>query len=704
MTLFLRTLLLFFVFPNLVTTKMIPEQKIQLVFSPQEPLVPLPVVQDCFISSLLIHGGPQLNYSTSVTPITVNADPSSINRTVFSQSLTQLGKPVDRTENIRHMRCYVAIFSAPTEIYTFVGPGRASKAEKRLGILYPDVWLLLIDLNPHTNSFYGEVLHGDALTLIRDKAIQVPELFLLAQGGDNGPKSCWKLWPYSGSGGVLLPLPKIDCDLNSLVKLQRKSVGGYDMKWRYSNTPGDKYGRSSYSPPFCPFTLESNVKCSLSEGERTFKVIIDSFNMSFLENQMFRLYPTPVFSFGRIWRRRHPFDLEVTGYTADFCFITSDNVIAVQDRGLNSITGAFQMELWIILVPTTFSIALALSMLHGKTFYRYLITNMYAVVGALLEQYVSPGKVGCKIRNKTLKIIMLTWMIGSIVLSNCFRGKAKSSAILQKKYGTNWTNLLQLSDFGLTFGYDPQPGRKCSLTDKWLNDYKTLNKARNLTVSFPRLRSLLKYTGDLDLERRATFALVDELINLEAAIDSTTTNKTRTWLQERATKLRPLVQRADLICGTSIDTVIGKDLTKPRTAFVTTKESFEKDWSAFQSFMAKPKNKYKFVHSCAAEDATLRAFQGYYITGRLTGVNGDLVLKRMRGLMSSGIYGLWKKWDKLRLMFKASSISTKQNAVPLSLADSDIQQMLDLLLFGVFIALIVFLIEIPLSSLVNYRQ
>ena len=156
-----------------------------------------------------------------------------------------------------------------------------------------------------------------------------------------------------------------------------------------------------------------------------------------------------------------------------------------------------------------------------------------------------------------------------------------------------------------------------------------------------------------------------------------------------------------MFCEDSLGERIKTELSKPRTAFIpAAKELFLKDWSIFQTLMAESNQEVRFAHNCAVEDGTLRTFQGFYLTGRLAGFNRELVLKRMRQLLSSGIHSQWKKWDSYRLAFNLSKPTTQQNAVPVSLTGSDVRMWFFLLCFCSFVASLVFGLEFLSKSVI----
>ena len=682
-------LLTILMFRLIINQKSLAEEN-QLKVSPGEKSFRVPAI-NCFSNFLLLHGGPDLTYAAVLAPITVNSGACNNTRTYLSKRLAKLGKSLDWTEKIRHIYCYIGIVSAPLEIYT--SPETAElPAEDRFGFLQPDSWILLAYSGPTDPSLMTQVLDGVIFTLVREKAIQDPAIHFLAVNRHTGLNSCWML-----HAAEFVTAFKEECShVDAFMTPRREQKQGYDMKWGYSTTPGYVYGRAGRGLPFCPFTLKNNENyCSLSEAERTFKVVVESFNMSIRAVKGRKAYPIPTISFGRIWRRRHPFDIEMTGYAADVCFITSDSVTLAYDSNLFKLVGAFQTELWIVVMATLVLLSLAISFSEGHTFYGLIIPNFCTITGLLLDQYTSLARVERTAYIKVTKLILLTWTIASIVLNSSFKGCVKSNSIVPNRYGTNWTNLLQLQGFKLIFGYNLIGGANCTSMDDWLRTVKTL---RGRDLSFSELLQAFRVGALIvsNFERRATFSLLDELGNLETSLHSGIRYEAgyEKWLHERAKILRILTERADVVCETSLERRIKSDLWQPRTAFITTKELFLMDWQKFEDFTARSKLGVKFAHSCAVEDGSLRAFQGFYITGRLTGSEGELVLKRMRGLVSSGIYSEWKKWDTYRLALNQAKPVTQKNAVPLSLTGSDVHIWFVVLCFTSFAAISMFGLEL----------
>ena len=298
----------------------------------------------------------------------------------------------------------------------------------------------------------------------------------------------------------------------------------------------------------------------------------------------------------------------------------------------------------------------------------------------------------------------MAWLVASLIINNGYKGIAKSNYMLQTKYTTNWTNLLQLSEFKLYFAHGEGALVNCSGIQTWLQgDVKVKFKGSGLKHDWlTHIRSSFYALLGVDVETRATFALVNELENLEKASGTEFQYQIEytKWLTERTDKLKQMRKNADVICVSSLEDAMGDRLAKPRSAFVTPAEYQSGDWLRFLNVMrlSKRKKRVKFATNFAVEDTTLRAYQGYYVTGRLSMQHREVVLKRIRMVMGSGIHSLWKRWDRMRQLFHLPKVNG-HTVVALSFDNSDIHLLFTV--FGVFLssALTALLCELALCRL-----
>ncbi|CAG7829153.1 unnamed protein product, partial [Allacma fusca] len=106
-------------------------------------------------------------------------------------------------------------------------------------------------------------------------------------------------------------------------------------------------------------------------------------------------------------------------------------------------------------------------------------------------------------------------------------------------------------------------------------------------------------------------------------------------------------RRTFLKCQNSIPELLAKG-PEEKHAFVTTVEDFDYNWDLINTEMGKHSNeKIRLGHNLKVEDGFLGGFDGFSISSGLDKYH-HWVPDRMKQILSSGIYKLWEKWNKIR--------------------------------------------------------
>ena len=79
---------------------------------------------------------------------------------------------------------------------------------------------------------------------------------------------------------------------------------------------------------------------------------------------------------------------------------------------------------------------------------------------------------------------------------------------------------------------------------------------------------------------------------------------------------------------------------------------------------------------------------GFQLTSGFNEYVGNAVHQRGEMLMESGIFWLWKKWEKLGRVFNSRKMPSGKTFVELSFRNSDLHLTFGVYLVGVFIALL----------------
>ena len=152
----------------------------------------------------------------------------------------------------------------------------------------------------------------------------------------------------------------------------------------------------------------------------------------------------------------------------------------------------------------------------------------------------------------------------------------------------------------------------------------------------------------------------------------------RTFKSFRRQFLAFLVLLLDM---SELRSVIRTTLSYPGTVFVSPMPCFDSDWEYFREAMRQ--EGLKFARRFDPEDKTLDHVVKYSFTGGLHSRHEKHVPQRLKSLVSSGVFGLWIKWKRLRLEFGCSNrggeTSTPADYMALSMEKSDLYLVFNLL-------------------------
>ena len=85
------------------------------------------------------------------------------------------------------------------------------------------------------------------------------------------------------------------------------------------------------------------------------------------------------------------------------------------------------------------------------------------------------------------------------------------------------------------------------------------------------------------------------------------------------------------------------------SVFVVKSSEFKYFWRIFKRQMREvPGGRLKFAHNYEVHDNSLETSYGYWIKAGLDRTRPDVQRHRMNGLLQSGIFGLWVKWENIR--------------------------------------------------------
>ena len=157
------------------------------------------------------------------------------------------------------------------------------------------------------------------------------------------------------------------------------------------------------------------------------------------------------------------------------------------------------------------------------------------------------------------------------------------------------------------------------------------------------------------------------------------------WVTRQGTLLENMASRSRVRSFSPMRNVIRDEMLQPRTAFASPAATFDTNWKTFEE-ESRGLNVH-FVHSEHDEDFGSSMF-GYHLTSGFNEYVGNGVHRRGEMLMESGIFGLWKRWEKIPHDFRNQNAPSGKTFVELSFGNSDVHLVFVVYLMGIFVAVL----------------
>ncbi|CAG7728189.1 unnamed protein product [Allacma fusca] len=242
---------------------------------------------------------------------------------------------------------------------------------------------------------------------------------------------------------------------------------------------------------------------------------------------------------------------------------------------------------------------------------------------------------------RSFRIVLITWSLAGIIITNGYKGMVKSNTALSFPYESNYKILSELHDFTL---YVP-------LEDRIHPDFvETYGGERRISYfnitniyTSDNLTTTLDYVYDINYESNLVlynyWRALSESIRHELFSEPYNNEKVQLFLRSRE-------RLSKLYCFQANDTklAIERFLVEPNTAFITTQKSLPYYWKIFRSFMQKTGTTLRFAHNGKIPDSTLlnlTSTSGFFVTHKI-GHYENIALRKLKVLFSSGIYSYWE--------------------------------------------------------------
>ena len=346
-----------------------------------------------------------------------------------------------------------------------------------------------------------------------------------------------------------------------------------------------------------------------------------------------------------------------------FGFITSDNVYQASS-GLNSfpLMQPFGRHVWIaIAIASIAVVVVSFIAIHVSAHHVSLEAAsswLFSVTMVLFSQVRMPairknsvGHFCSRVDsiNWKLKLLWAAWLLSVALLASSYSAVFNSNYILEPIYTRDWSlGLGGLENFTFILAFDDPSvdGAEDGLSG--MDCYRTYK----MVLSPDARDSCFFFYEYIDMKNRESGGILYNNYHeprhiLEGQIQLWPLNKLRK--------------------------IIGSSLMAPKPVFVSPSQYLDSDWELFRVQMRAHKA-LKFATHFDQEDTSLMSIRSYGFTRGLHWSHNKVVPRRLKTVVTSGLLGLWRKWDTVRKKFRQRGNKTAtgvQLFLPLSLYGSD---------------------------------
>ncbi|CAG7733713.1 unnamed protein product [Allacma fusca] len=331
------------------------------------------------------------------------------------------------------------------------------------------------------------------------------------------------------------------------------------------------------------------------------------------------------------------FQFYQVSYENDFNFITSDGIFQVTNTVKDYLTPFGAAVRWSFLV-TFIVIALIVTGLtiEHEMFSHELLNSFFYIFGILLEQGTNlPAFTSAKSELATAgKIVLFFFIPSAMILGTFYKSFLKSDFSIPVPYKTSWNDLKQLVDADFEVFV---PMEDCNVDINW-NNFQINKNTEFCKPDHLDIWEAAMCQEHLQKQKYASFLQAVMLHETDLAAPNNGS------IPKYYSTILDLVSQTTFVCLEDFPAFVRTNLSKSKTAFVVTRSEVNHYWSIIQELEV---TVTRFAHNFGSNDSLLKKSKGFYISS--TGdENYNWVHKRMNVLLSSGIYGVWEKWEQVR--------------------------------------------------------
>ena len=491
-----------------------------------------------------------------------------------------------------------------------------------------------------------------------------------------------------------------------MLRVYESSTGlGNNVQWQLSQ---ENRNTAPTIEGSCAVSSSAYEPCERREPESVLHFLLQNVNSTLhRKTQPAVSALLPLIMYAEFQSYSYPAFILHTGEKWQFRFITSDG-LKEDSVSLGNLASPFKLKLWACFGAAIMILALLLTGLSGFNFHSCAL-HLFGLLSTLVDQPV-------QFRNQTRapvssvmahRITMGSWLLSILVTRMVYKAMLKSTYMLEPKYETELEYLKDLQGFTLYFfhTYEPdsvQPWVAKSLKSWLLSCVDGREKRRGqygpatsqMDCETQYYKSKCVYTVNAYQEETGGLTICSVMRSHSASYDEdyqrkckhatnfdsmNTENNWKDFYEDKDVYLceiriltENLLRHVRVREETELETILLNGLTAPKTALVIPQRSFDRVWEQVRGVMKKTRKKLA-SNANTKDDPVLGLSPTYKISSDF-GIYGDVLqIRRAKVLMESGLYRLWKRWDKLRGARKSTQgISEKySDFIPLSLKNSD---------------------------------
>lgn len=405
-----------------------------------------------------------------------------------------------------------------------------------------------------------------------------------------------------------------------------------------------------------------------------------------------------------------PVDIIPLGTTADVKFVTTAGVYLPR-TSYQVYFSPFDFTVWLFFLTSICLSALVLTLvsvqmyrlqsweLPRHMFVGFIVWSLLTTIGQykhanipIIRSHIRGGSGG-------VCIIVVAWFVTSTFLVNVYSAIFCSDATRTFRYKTNYSRFLDLPIMKIYALADQQlveqfldlyPDESCILNTHRIEKFCVLN-----TMSLAQC-SLMDGISYLQSN------LFESYFQLESARtdDVEGLNDYRRYSQIDD-KLKHVRDNLTFVCDSAeIVSQMLEEQTEP-VVFLIHDHDFQKYWDLFQKIM-ELNPKIKVASNFEDQESFLVHPIAYSFTSGLDPAYQGSVLRKMKMLMSSGVYGLWEKWHRIKftaggLRHDQIELRSSDNVQPLSFDNSGTSLLFMAQLYAWCVGVCAFVAEILLK-------